>query len=98
MHHLLTTCIYNYLHGKGSILPYVLNNCLHPAPCILNPHLVLQEERKKKRKITPVQCTGMTYEPVVQMLNTACRVVAWGVMPLLGGGLLFSKCSFKSKG
>ena len=26
-------------------------------------------------------------EPVVQMLNTADRVVEWGVMPLLRGGL-----------
>jgi hypothetical protein len=34
-------------------------------------------------------------DPVVQMLNTAGRVVAWGVMPLLGGGFLLAKGSLK---
>ena len=43
-------------------------------------------ERKEQKNYTRTlyrhEC-----EPVVQMLNTADRVVEWGVMPLLRGGL-----------
>ena len=37
-------------------------------------------------------------EPIVRMLNTADRVVAWGVMPLLGGGILLVKGNLKVGG
>ena len=47
--------------------------------------LFLPKKRRKKnyaRTLYRHEC-----EPIIQMLNTADRVVAWGVMPLLGGGL-----------
>jgi hypothetical protein len=58
---------------------------------MVHPYLfdMLLEERKKERKknyartLYRHQC-----EPVVQMLNTAGRVVAWGVIPLLRDGLV----------
>ena len=50
--------------------------------------------RRKKKKNYARTMYRHDYEPVIRMLNTACRVVAWGVMPLLGGGLSISKCSF----
>jgi hypothetical protein len=43
--------------------------------------------RKKENKNYARTLYRHECEPVVQMLNTAGRVVAWGVIPLLRGGL-----------
>jgi hypothetical protein len=47
----------------------------------------MYEHLRRKKKI--YACTWYRHEcePVVQMFNTADRVVAWGFMPLLGVGL-----------
>jgi hypothetical protein len=43
-----------------------------------------QERKEKYARITyRHEC-----EPVIQMFNIASYVVTWGVMPLLGGGLI----------
>jgi hypothetical protein len=55
------------------------------------------EERKEKKNYARTMYWH-DYEPVVRMLNTAGRVVAWGVMPLLGGGLLLIKGNLKVGG
>jgi hypothetical protein len=49
---------------------------------------------KEKEKTMPAHCTYWhECEPVIQMLCTAGRVVAWGVMPLFGRWALLVKLS-----
>ena len=53
--------------------------------------IAIQGLQKKEKKNYAHTLYRHECEPVVQMLNIADRVVAWGVIPLLRGGLLLVK-------